>query len=189
MRARRGLLFVAATAVAASACSPPDLPAVAPLCNDVETVALLAQAVPTAEEVPCLDEYGDTVQVRTFDVDHTGATVVIAHATAGDEALTVTFARACRDAVGRELQPPATDGSSPDGFVEATGEGYRAREIDASPGGCVVTEYELETDRWEPVLDEVRDLVARVSRRTLAVRLRDLTGGRLDLDANTPTSP
>jgi tRNA A-37 threonylcarbamoyl transferase component Bud32/membrane-associated phospholipid phosphatase len=154
------------------------------LCHEMEPMWLQAQAVPTAELVPCVTSLPVGWSFGVLKVNNGRSTITVDHDRAGSEALTVDFADECDltgvtevagDVVGaRRYERPPVDG--PD-RVLTWYERFR--------GGCAIVELRS-TSASPTVVDEVTRQAAQVigfvSRTELARALDERSDGRLTLD-------
>jgi tRNA A-37 threonylcarbamoyl transferase component Bud32 len=157
---------------------------VATRCVSMEPMWLQAQAVPTAELVPCVSSLPVGWSFRTLTVNNGRSTMSIDHDRAGSEAIVVHFADSCDltgatevagDVAGaRRFERPPTVGS------DTLLTWYEVFE-----GGCV--SVRLTTDTTDSaVVDEVTTQAGQVigfaSRDDLARALDERSDGRLELD-------
>jgi tRNA A-37 threonylcarbamoyl transferase component Bud32/membrane-associated phospholipid phosphatase len=153
-------------------------------CDSMEPLWLQAQAVPTAELVPCVSSLPVGWSSRTLTVNNGRSTMTLDHDRAGSGAIEVHFAESC-DVTGatevtadvpgaRRFERPPTQGS------ETILTWY-----EVFPGGCVSVRLSSDTTAPE-VVDEVMaqagQVVGFVTRDELAAALDERSDGRLELD-------
>lgn len=180
----RVVVAAAAGALALGGCTV-DLPASAPTCDNIEVLTLMAQAVPSATTLPCLDPLPDGWTVVDFQGETGRVRFTLSHPVAGHDALEVRFAATCDEASeevagGGELPtlqlPRSGDRARPSG----DGDEIVVEQLD---GGCVVRAYEFETDDVQDLRADLDAALSAIPRADVAARVRELSGGRLDLDA------
>jgi tRNA A-37 threonylcarbamoyl transferase component Bud32 len=153
-------------------------------CDAMEQMWLQAQAVPTAELVPCVSSLPVGWSLRVLTVNNGRSTMTLDHDRAGSGAIEVHFAESC-DVTGatevtadvpgaRRFERPPTQGS------ETILTWY-----EVFPGGCVSVRLSSDTTAPE-VVDEVMaqagQVVGFVTRDELAAALDERSDGRLELD-------
>jgi membrane-associated phospholipid phosphatase/tRNA A-37 threonylcarbamoyl transferase component Bud32 len=154
------------------------------VCDAMEPMWLQAQAVSTAEIVPCVSSLPVGWSFRTLTVNNGRSAMTLDHDRAGSKAIEVRFADSCdlagatevaADVPGaRRFERPPTDGT--DTIVTW---------YEVFPGGCV--SVRLSSDSTAPeVLDEVTAQAGQVigfaTRAELARELDERSDGRLRLD-------
>lgn len=176
----RRLTATIVVALAATACSG-DLPATAPTCEAFEVLAVQAQALPEAQEVPCLQELPFGWTVTTFEAESGGATYHLSHAAFGNDVVQVGFAPECvSPSTGETVALEA--GEDQDRVLEQGPALYRAERFEAVDGACIVTAYAFDTEGWADGFEEIDELLVSIARDDLTQRLLDETDGVLDLD-------
>jgi hypothetical protein len=153
-------------------------------CDVMEPMWLQAQAVPTAQLVPCVAALPVGWSFRMLTVNNGRSTMTLDHDRAGAGSIGVRFAEAC-DVTGADEVASDVPGTRR----------YEARLdedsdpiivwYDVAPGSC--TTVRLRVDSTEPaVLEEVGAqaprLISYVTRAELARVLEERSGGRLHLD-------
>jgi hypothetical protein len=135
--------------------------------GDLEPLWLVAQAVPTASAVPCVETVPDGWRFSYATANRNRASFSFDHDRAGYDALRVRLAAVCR---------PPSDIHNSD-FNETV-----QRPI---PGGCIIAR--IRSPRKPAVYQEVRSqlnlMLGSVSRAELRAALDRRTDGRLHLEA------
>ncbi len=153
-------------------------------CDQMEQMWLQAQAVPTAQLVPCVNPLPVGWSFRSLTVNNGRSTMTLDHDRAGAKALGLRFAESC------DL----------DGTIEVAGDVAGARRFERAPadgadtiltwyevfpGGCATVQ--LSSGNATPaVVDEVTaqadQVIGFVTRADLAGALDERSDGRLQLD-------
>jgi tRNA A-37 threonylcarbamoyl transferase component Bud32/membrane-associated phospholipid phosphatase len=157
---------------------------VSALCDDMEPMWLQAQAVPTAELVPCVSSLPVGWSFGALEVNNGRSTFTVDHDRAGSEALTVDFAETCDVGDATEV---AGDVAGARRYERPSAEGAETilTRYERFPGGCATVE--LRSNSASPtVVAEVSTQTARVigfvPRAELALALDERSDGRLRLD-------
>jgi hypothetical protein len=158
-----------------------NLPAAAPLCDDFEVLALLAQSVPAATELPCLALLPDGWKVQDLEVTDERAVFALGHAVAGAEIVQVILDEDCIGVDGNPLADPPDVGAD-DRRVETTATVYEGMWIRRSEGACITTHIAIGSAAWPDAVGALEPMLTTISRETVAARLRTATAGRLELD-------
>lgn len=145
MRRTAGWLAVAAAAgLLLPGCATRYKSSVAPGCRNAETLVLMAQAVPTAEQVPCIANLLAGWTFQTIDIRNGRSYFTLDSDRAGDRAVQVTLRKSC-DVSGATEIVSDEPGMSRHERVESVVREYRGLRIYRFTGGCVT--YRFEFDR------------------------------------------
>ena len=158
--------------------------AVDALCDAMEPMWLQAQAVPTAELVPCVASLPVGWSFGVLTVNNGGSTISVNHDRAGSKAIDVRFADSC-DVTG------ATEGAADvpgarrfeRGRIEGTNTILTWYEV--FPGGCATVRLKSRNTAPEVLNDVTADagrVIGFVRRADLARALDERSDGRLRLD-------
>ena len=138
-----------------------------PGCRNTETLVLMAQSVPTAKRVPCIDNMPAGWSFETIDVRNGRSFFALDSDRAGDRALRVTLLPSCEVSGATEI---VTDepGTRRYERVESVLRQYRGVRIYLFDGGCVTYRFDF-SRRGLALVNEVslaigfrsRDEVAR----------------------------
>jgi hypothetical protein len=158
-----------------------DLPASAPTCDALEIVATQAQALPSAEEIPCLREVPFGWTVTTFEVERGAARFHLSHAVAGNDVVTVSLTDRCVSST-RDEPIELAPGEDQERVHAQSQTSYEAERFRAIEGGCIVTTMAFEGEGWYEALQQLDPELATTPRDVLAQRLREASDGALDLD-------
>ena len=153
-------------------------------CDEMEPMWLQAQAVQTAQLIPCVESLPVGWSFRALTVNNGRSTITVDHDRAGAAAIELRFAESC----------------DTNGATEVTGDVDGARRYESGPvedtdtvltwyeafeGGCATIQLNSRTAASE-VVDEVTtqasQVIGFVSRADLAQALDERSDGRLHLD-------
>lgn len=154
----------------------------AALCARMEPMWLQAQAVPTADLVPCVASLPVGWSFGALTVDNGRSTITVDHDRAGAEAIDMKFAAACDVTGATEV---AADVQGARRFERGPVGGTILTWYEVFPGGCAAVRLSSRSLVPE-VLDDVRAQAGRVigfvPRADLARALAQRSHGRLQLD-------
>ena len=151
-------------------------------------VVLMAQAVPTASWVPCLETIPLGWQFTAFDVRNDSARFRLESDLIGVHAIGVRFTASCDTAGATEI-PSDRDGMRRLERVTAVHPQYVGRWFYLFDGGCITLSFKLTgEDRSEPLAVATQGIGA-VPRAELQELVREETDGRLDLDPPPDAEP
>jgi tRNA A-37 threonylcarbamoyl transferase component Bud32/membrane-associated phospholipid phosphatase len=154
------------------------------LCEEMEPMWLQAQAVPTAELVPCVASLPVGWSVRLLTVNNGRSTITIDHDRAGPKAIDLRFTGSCDVTGATQVAADVPDALRFErGPIDSTNTILTWYEV--FPGGCATVQLSSRTTAPE-VLEEVTAQASRVigfvSRAHLALALDERSDGRLRLD-------
>ena len=149
-----------------------------PRCEPSQRLAIVAQSVPGAAYVPCIDELPPGWSFESFEVDDDGTTFSL-RSDRSDAPVDVALSPRCdigsaspvaaRDEGVRTYQ--AADSISPH---------YAGRFYDVFPRGCVTYEFDFERGPHVALVDDLLRAVQLYPRRQLRQELEDELGLTLD---------
>ncbi len=167
---RRAAVLVIAV-LAASGCATRYKSSVAPECRtNSETLALMAQSVPTAAQVPCIAVLPAGWSFRTIDVRNGRSSFSLDSDRAGDRAVQVTLRARC-DVSGATEIVSDEPGLARYERVESVVSEYRGVRLYVFPGGCVTYRFEFER-RGLALVNEVSLALGFLSRAEVARQAR-----------------
>ena len=162
--------------------STPVNPAAA--CDAMEQMWLQAQAVPTAELVPCVGRLPVGWSLRALTVNNGRSTMTLDHDRAGSGAIDVHFAESC-DVTGATEVAGDIPGARRFERQPAVSGDTLLTWYELFPGGCATVQLSS-TSTAPAVLDEVTaqagQVIGFVTRAELARVLDERSAGRLQLD-------
>jgi tRNA A-37 threonylcarbamoyl transferase component Bud32 len=150
-------------------------------CSDLEPLWLLAQSVPSASLVPCVQSRQPGWTVANVAVNDGRSVITLDHDRAGAAAVVVRMAAAC-DPAGAPETPAPEPGVRRFVRVERlTGE-FSATWYDRFPGGCVTYRLHSTTDPTGQFANEAPQVLGFTTREQLRQALSQRSSGRLQLD-------
>ena len=158
------------------------------LCEDMEPMWLQAQAVPTAELVPCVHASLPLGwSFRLLTVNNGRSTITVDHDRAGSRAISLRFTESC-DITGATEVTPDVPGARRFERDPIEGTNTILTWYEVFPGGCATVRLSSRTDAPE-VVEDVTEHAGRVigfvTRDDLARVLDVRSDGRLQLDPPT----
>ncbi len=166
---RRLLQRVAAGAVAVVllvGCAARYKSSVRPTCRNAETLALMAQSVPSAEQVPCIASLPAGWTVKTIDIRNGRSYFSLDSDRAGDRAVQVTLRSSC-DVSGATEIVSDEPGMTRHERVESVVREYRGVRIYKFAGGCVTYRFDFDR-RGLALVNEVSLALGFLSRADVA---------------------
>jgi len=169
-------------------CSEPDRVgvALAPDRTGIDnTVVLMAQAVPTASSLPCLD--GDLPAgwfLSDMKIRDGSARFWLGSALEGEKAVLVQVTASC-DVRGATEVPSEQAGMRQYERVSRLQGGYAGKRHYVYPGGCTTYEFDLRGESRAQPLAAISQALGFISRDVVRQQVRDRTDGRLELDPGT----
>lgn len=177
MRRRPALLAAAllgSSALGACAPSTDDVPA----CEAGHRLALVAQTVPDAAYVPCIDRLAEGWSTQRFEASAGRTRFVLVPDRAGSRSVRVTFQPACEAGAGVPTTPRA-DGVRTSIELRSISPRYAGTLSDAFPGGCVTYAFDFPRGPHIGLMADLDATVGLFSRRQLRLELRDQLGVEL----------
>jgi hypothetical protein len=179
----RALLLALIVLVTGCTVSPADV-GVNPSCprgdDVVDSVVLMAQAVPTAQLVPCVETLPGGWHVPNLEIRRGQARIDLAGDDMGTVAVSVTLADSC-DVEGASPVASDREGTkrydSPDDSSELQGTRRYVFE-----GGCVTYTYDLRSTRRDVPVDDALLAVSLLPRGVVSDSVRLEHDDRVDLD-------
>ncbi|HKO85367.1 MAG TPA: phosphatase PAP2 family protein, partial [Actinomycetota bacterium] len=154
-------------------------------CSNLEPLWLMAQSVPSASRVPCMQFLPVGWSVAEVAVNNGRSLITLNHDRAGAAALVVRLTASC-DPSGAVEGPSATAGVRHyQGIESPTGE-FTATWYDQFPGGCVTSRLHLSTDPNGEFAAQAPQVLGFTSRAALQQALGQRSHGRLQLDPEQP---
>lgn len=163
-------------AVAAGGCGGADL--VAPECSPGQRLAIVAQSVPAAKYLPCVELLPAGWRVSSFEVDDDGARLGL-RSDRSARPIGVSLSASCQHGGATSISPRA-DGVRSYLLVDSISPRYAGRFYDVYSGGCVISEFDFDRGPHITLVDELRSAIGLYPRRQLARELEDDLGVRLD---------
>jgi hypothetical protein len=174
-------MALAAAVLAAAGCTAPIRDEAAPRCTKVDTLVLMAQSVPSAQRLPCIQVDPAGWTFGDMDIGTGESTFTLDSTDAGLDAVRVTLAARCSTAGATEVTSDERDTQQFERIESLVD--YRGTRTYVFPGGCVTYRF-----RFDYRGEELRRLVNEVSlalnfstREHIADEVRRTSGGRLEL--------
>lgn len=182
-----GAVTVTATVLvlAFAACAGPETAAI-PECEPGGRLALLAQAVPTASLVPCVDEMPVGWSFSALDVDRGRGRFWLDSDRAGLRAVEVELVAAC-DVSGATSVGAEDEGAARHQRLRSLSPRFAGTTYDVFAGGCVVYRYQLTQGAHIALYEELHDAIDLFPRSALADEIRRTFD--LDLDPSPSRDP
>jgi hypothetical protein len=190
---RRRLLLLALACLALAGCVRPGdadfSQARQPSCRyqgrqGTALVVLMAQAVPTASQLPCVDLLPAGWSVSDVFVRNGRVRFSLDSDRVGTHAVQVVLERFCN--VGPDVTRVPSDHDGTRRYQEVIsidpGRRYQGAVYYLFRGGCVTYRLDFRSDEQARPLGEVLLALGFVTREVLAATVADLTGGRVPLD-------
>jgi hypothetical protein len=151
-------------------------------CGDLEPLWLMAQSVPSASLVPCVEFLPAGWSVAEVAVNNGRSVLTLDHDRAGDRALVVRLEAVCDpgDAVEGPSQIPGVQHFQR--IESQPGGGFGATVYDRFPGGCVTSRLHLTTDPNGEFAAQAPQVFGFTTREALRRALAERSRGRLELD-------
>jgi hypothetical protein len=151
-----------------------------PMCSldaNFNALVLEAQAVPTADRVPCIRALPAGWSVLNTDIESGRARFALSSDRAGNRALQVTFSSRCDTSGTTEI---ASDEKGARRFerVEVVTPGFKGTRYYRFAGGCVAYRFEL-GEEGRALANEATLALSFISRDTLDAKLRKDSHGHL----------
>jgi len=154
-------------------------------CTDMEPQLLLAQSVPSASLVPCIEFLPAGWSLGEVAVNDGRSVITLDHDRAGTSAVVVRMAAAC-ETIGPAEVPSREPGVRRFVRVEPLAGAFSATWYDHFPGGCVITRATVPAaNQVEVITSELATILGYTRRQALQRELDQRSGGRLRLDPPT----
>ena len=144
----------------------------APRCDDGGSALIVAQSVPSATQIPCLERLPDGWAVASVTVGETGTVVRLDSDRAGDTAATLRFDAEC-DVSRAVTAPSELDAATRYDQIDRLEPGFRASRYYVFPGGCVSWEFDFDNDASATESVAIGDTLSLISRQLFNDNLRE----------------
>lgn len=149
-----------------------------PRCGSVSRLALVAQSVPGAAYVPCVDELPTGWRVTRFEAERGRTAISLLSDRADGRAVDVVLAESCARA-GATPVPPRTTGGRTYLRLHGIAGSYAGDMYDVFPGGCVSYAFDFTRGPHIGLMEDLFAAVELMPRRQLRISLRDELGVEL----------
>jgi len=159
---RRAGILIAVAALLAAACAAQDSLTL-PDCSGEGPVLIMAQSVPTASQIPCLNGLPEGWSFAHGDISESGSAFIFDSDRAGDDAAVLSFGDSCDvgDAIRFEHSWPDIEGYDRNIAVDPS---FRAERSYVFDGGCVRWSFDFDQDVSGTLTVEIDDRLQFVSR-------------------------
>lgn len=164
MTARPPAVAAAVLAVAMVGCAGAE--AAAPECKPSRRLAILAQSVPTASLVPCLEGMPAGWSFAALDVDSEGSRFWLDSDRAGLRAAEIELTSTCDVSGGTEGEPEE-QGTDRYRRLSSLSPRFAGSTYDVFDGGCVIYRYDFANGPHITLYQELHDAVALFPREDL----------------------
>jgi hypothetical protein len=151
-------------------------------CSDLEPLWLMAQSVPSASLVPCVQLLPVGWSVHEVAVNNGRSVLTLDHDRAGDAALVVRLTAACAPGGAVEGPSPTAGVRHFQRTESSAGGAFTATWYDQFPGGCVTSRLHLTTDPNGEFAAQAPHVLGFTTRAALREALSRRSNGRLQLD-------
>jgi tRNA A-37 threonylcarbamoyl transferase component Bud32 len=151
-------------------------------CSNLEPLWLMAQSVPSASLVPCVESQLPGWTVANVAVNDGRSVITFDHDRAGAAAVVARMAAAACETNGTAERPSQEPGVRRFERVERLAGAFSATWYDQFPGGCVTYRLHSTTDPTGQFANEVRSLLGFTTRAQLRQALSQRSGGQLQMD-------
>ena len=151
-------------------------------CSNLEPLWLMAQSVPSASLVPCVQLLPVGWSVAEVAVNNGRSLITLNHDRAGDRALVVRLTASCDPSGAVEGPSPVAGVRHLQRTESHTGGEFTATWYDQFSGGCVTSRLRLTTDPNGEFAAQAPHVLGFTTRAALGEALSQRSGGRLELD-------
>lgn len=150
-----------------------------PRCTAGPRLAIVAQSVPGASYVPCINQLGEGWTAGAFDVGRGRTTFTLLPHRAASRAVEVTYRSQCR-VEGAVATTPRADGVRTSINLVSVSPRYAGTISDVFTGGCVTYRFDFARGPHIALMEELATTVGLFSRRQLRLELHQQL--HVDLD-------
>jgi membrane-associated phospholipid phosphatase/tRNA A-37 threonylcarbamoyl transferase component Bud32 len=151
-------------------------------CSQLEPLWLMAQSVPSASLVPCVQLLPVGWSVAEVAVNNGRSVITLHHDRAGKEAVVVELTASC-DLTGATEVTSEQPGARRYLRVDRTTPGFSATRAYAFPGGCITARISAPAASGQQLTTETSSAIGFTTRQELRQALSQRSDGRLQLDA------
>jgi hypothetical protein len=150
-------------------------------CGDLEPLWLLAQSVPSASLVPCVQLLPVGWKVAEVAVNSGRSVLAVDHDRAGKRAVVVRLTSSC-DLAGATEVTSEQPGARRYLRIDHDAPGFSATRAYAFPGGCITERISAPAASGRQLTTETSSAIGFISREELRQALSQRSDGRLQLD-------
>ena len=173
MKARLVLATVVAVALLGAGCGM-TTDTSSPVCSAVrpESLYLVAQAVPSADRIPCITAYPGGWELGSVDVHDGHASFTLDSDRGGSRALKVTLRATC-DVAGAIEVPSDEPGTARFDELPTVDRGFQGVRMYRFDGGCVTYRFDIDSKRAPALVDEASLAIGFISRAEVRARMEE----------------
>jgi tRNA A-37 threonylcarbamoyl transferase component Bud32/membrane-associated phospholipid phosphatase len=150
-------------------------------CGDLESLWLMAQSVPSASLIPCLQLVPVDWRVTTVAVNNGRSVITLDHDRAGKAAMVVRLTASC-DLAGATEVTSEQSGARRYLRIDRNSTEFSATRAYTFPGGCVTQRFRAAGPSALRLSDTASSEFGFITREDLRQALSQRSGGRLELD-------
>jgi tRNA A-37 threonylcarbamoyl transferase component Bud32/membrane-associated phospholipid phosphatase len=150
-------------------------------CSDLEPLWLMAQSVPSASLVPCVQLLPAGWSVAEVAVNNGRSLITLDHDRAGKAAVVVRLTASC-DLTGATEVTSEQPGARRYLRIDRNVPGFFATRAYAFPGGCITAQISAPATSGQQLTTETSSAIGFTTRQELRRALSQRSGGRLELD-------
>ena len=150
-----------------------------PDCSSVERLALVAQSVPGAAYLPCVQALPTGWRTTAFDASDGSTRLSLLSDRSGGRAVDVVLEARC-DVTGASPSTPRAEGVRSYLRLRSVSGTYAGTMYDVFPGGCVRYRFAFPRGPHIPLMEELASAVHLVRRGDVRLDLRERLGVELD---------
>jgi tRNA A-37 threonylcarbamoyl transferase component Bud32 len=151
-------------------------------CTDHEALWLMAQAVPTASLVPCVQLFPVGWSLADVRVHDGRAIIMFDTDRAGRSAVEVQLVQSC-DLSGADEVSSGLPTERRFLLVDPNAPGFSATRFHVFPGGCITERFVAPPANGRALASETSTAIGFITRQELGEALERRSGGRLNFDA------
>jgi hypothetical protein len=170
-------LAVGASALLLTSCT--TVAGSVPDCDPGQRLAVVAQSVPGASYVPCIQELSEEWGSRSFRAGRGGTRFTLVPNRPGSRPVRVEFEPTC-DVTGAVATTPRAEGVRTSIRLEAISPRYTGTLTDVFAGGCVTYRFDFARGPHIGLMEQLTSTVGLFPRRELGLEIHDQYGVDLD---------
>jgi hypothetical protein len=150
-------------------------------CSNLEPLWLMAQSVPSASRVPCMQFLPVGWRVAEVAVNNGRSVITLDHDRAGKRAVVVRLTASC-DLTGATEVTSEQSGARRYLRIDRNVPRFSATRAYAFPGGCITAQISAPATSGQQLTTETSSAIGFTTRPELRRALSQRSGGRLELD-------
>jgi hypothetical protein len=151
-------------------------------CSQLEPLWLMAQSVPSASLVPCVQLLPVGWSVAEVAVNNGRSVLTLDHDRAGKKAVVVELTSSC-DLAGATEVTSEQPGARRYLRIDHDAPGFSATRAYAFPGGCITARISAPAASGQQLTTETSSAIGFTTRQELRQALSQRSDGRLELDS------